>query len=112
MVGKLYRGPAMLVRENALLILRRQGGEAPRAHDYAKVLERVKGRPDAQLLQTAMLRSLRQAVISVAIRTVMSLRASCKTPTSRLSMAVRGMATTPSKGPVWQALTLRPLLRS
>ncbi len=40
------------------------GGEAPRAHDYAKVLERVKGRPDAQLLQTAMLRSLRQAVYS------------------------------------------------
>src|SRR5476649_1412477 len=40
------------------------GGEAPRAHDYAKLLERVKGRPDAPLLQTAMLRSLRQAVYS------------------------------------------------
>ncbi len=40
------------------------GGEAPRAHDYAKVLEKVKGRPDAPLLQTAMLRSLRQAVYS------------------------------------------------
>jgi ribonuclease R len=40
------------------------GGDAPRAPDYAKVLERIKDRPDAQLLQTAMLRSLRQAVYS------------------------------------------------
>jgi len=40
------------------------GGETPHAKDYAKVLERVKDRPDAQLLQTAMLRSLRQAVYS------------------------------------------------
>ncbi len=40
------------------------GGEMPHAKDYAKVLERVKDRPDAQLLQTAMLRSLRQAVYS------------------------------------------------
>jgi len=40
------------------------GGNTPHAKDYAKVLERVKDRPDAQLLQTAMLRSLRQAVYS------------------------------------------------
>ena len=40
------------------------GGDAPRAGDYAKVLERCKDRPDAQLLQTVMLRSLRQAVYS------------------------------------------------
>ena len=40
------------------------GGAKPHAQDYAKVLERVKGRPDAQLLQTAMLRSLRQAIYS------------------------------------------------
>jgi len=40
------------------------GGGAPRAGDYAKVLERVKARPDAQLLQTVMLRSLQQAVYS------------------------------------------------
>ena len=40
------------------------GGDAPRAPDYAKLLERIKERPDAQLLQTAMLRSLRQAVYS------------------------------------------------
>ena len=40
------------------------GGDTPHATDYAKVLDRVKGRPDAQLLQTAMLRSLRQAIYS------------------------------------------------
>ena len=38
------------------------GGDTPSAKDYAKLLELVKGRPDKQLLQTVMLRSLRQAV--------------------------------------------------
>jgi len=37
------------------------GGDAPQAGDYAKLLKQVKGRPDAALLQTVMLRSLRQA---------------------------------------------------
>jgi ribonuclease R len=40
------------------------GGEAPKAKDYAKLLARIKDRPDAQLLQTVMLRSLSQAVYS------------------------------------------------
>jgi len=40
------------------------GGDDPRARDYAKLLEDVKSRPDAALLQTVMLRSLRQAVYS------------------------------------------------
>lgn len=40
------------------------GGDDPRAKDYAKLLDRIKGRPDAQLLQTVMLRSLKQAVYS------------------------------------------------
>ena len=40
------------------------GGDQPRAADYAKLLARVKDRPDAQLLQTVMLRSLKQAVYS------------------------------------------------
>ena len=40
------------------------GGDTPEAKDYAKLLERVKDRPDAQLLQTVMLRSLQQAVYS------------------------------------------------
>src|SRR5690606_23407828 len=38
------------------------GGDEPQAKDYALLLERVKERPDRQLLQTALLRSLRQAV--------------------------------------------------
>jgi len=40
------------------------GGEEPKAKDYAKLLETIKLRPDAQLLQTVMLRSLRQAMYS------------------------------------------------
>ncbi len=40
------------------------GGEDPHAKDYAQLLDKVKGRPDEQLLQTVMLRSLRQAVYS------------------------------------------------
>ena len=40
------------------------GGDTPQAKDYAKLLARVKDRPDAQLLQTVMLRSLKQAVYS------------------------------------------------
>ncbi|MFN3987930.1 MAG: ribonuclease R, partial [Rhodocyclaceae bacterium] len=40
------------------------GGDEPGAKDYGKVLEQIKSRPDAQLLQTVMLRSLRQAVYS------------------------------------------------
>lgn len=37
------------------------GEDEPRASDYSKLLKRIKGRPDAALLQTVMLRSLRQA---------------------------------------------------
>jgi len=40
------------------------GGDDPHAKDYAALLETIKDRPDAQLLQTVMLRSLRQAVYS------------------------------------------------
>jgi ribonuclease R len=40
------------------------GGENPSAKDYAGLLEQIKPRPDAQLLQTVMLRSLRQAMYS------------------------------------------------
>jgi len=40
------------------------GGDEPHAKDYAKLLEKVKGRPDMQLLQTVMLRSLKQAMYS------------------------------------------------
>ena len=42
--------------------LQLSGGDTPHASDYAKLLAKVKDRPDAQLLQTVMLRSLKQAV--------------------------------------------------
>jgi ribonuclease R len=41
-----------------------RGGDQPQAKDYARTLAKIKDRPDAQLLQTVMLRSLRQAVYS------------------------------------------------
>ncbi len=40
------------------------GGDEPHASDYAKLLAKLGGRPDKQLLQTVMLRSLQQAVYS------------------------------------------------
>ncbi|MDK9725426.1 MAG: ribonuclease R [Sterolibacteriaceae bacterium MAG5] len=40
------------------------GGDEPCAKDYAKLLEKIQDRPDKQLLQTVMLRSLRQAIYS------------------------------------------------
>ena len=40
------------------------GGSDPQAKDFAELLEKIKARPDAQLLQIMMLRSLRQAVYS------------------------------------------------
>ena len=42
--------------------LQLSGDDTPHALDYAKLLAKVKDRPDAQLLQTVMLRSLKQAV--------------------------------------------------
>jgi ribonuclease R len=44
--------------------LQLSGGDTPHAKDYARLLAKIKERPDAQLLQTVMLRSLRQAVYS------------------------------------------------
>ncbi len=40
------------------------GGDDPKAKDYAQLLDKVKPRPDFLLLQTVMLRSLRQAMYS------------------------------------------------
>ncbi len=37
------------------------GGEEPQAGDYSRLLDKIKGRPDYALLQTVLLRSLRQA---------------------------------------------------
>jgi ribonuclease R len=40
------------------------GGSSPTARDYAEVMQRIKERPDAALLQTMLLRSMQQAVYS------------------------------------------------
>ena len=40
------------------------GGDDPAPADYAKLLAQIKGRPDFNLLQTVLLRSLQQAVYS------------------------------------------------
>ena len=48
----------------AELGLQLPGGEIPRPKDYAQLLERIRKRPDFGLLQTILLRSLKQAVYS------------------------------------------------
>ena len=48
----------------AELGLQLPGGEIPRPRDYAQLLERIRKRPDFALLQTILLRSLKQAVYS------------------------------------------------
>ena len=40
------------------------GGDKPHAKDYAKVIEQVKHRPEARLIQTVLLRSMSQATYS------------------------------------------------
>lgn len=40
------------------------GGDTPAASDYAELMNRIKPRPDASLLQTMLLRSMQQAVYS------------------------------------------------
>ncbi|TWG86625.1 RNAse R [Cupriavidus gilardii J11] len=40
------------------------GGDKPQASDYAEVMDKIKARPDAPMLQTMLLRSMQQAVYS------------------------------------------------
>ncbi len=66
---RIHEGPTPEKLENLHEFLREfglalGGGDDPHAKDYAKLLAKVKDRPDAQLLQTVMLRSLQQAVYS------------------------------------------------
>ncbi|HNQ03497.1 MAG TPA: ribonuclease R [Thiobacillaceae bacterium] len=66
---RVHEGPAAdkLVALQAFLAefgLFLAGGDDPHAKDYADLLARIKGRADAQLLQTVLLRSLRQAQYS------------------------------------------------
>ena len=48
----------------AELGLQLPGGEVPRPKDYAELLDKIRQRPDFTLLQTILLRSLKQAVYS------------------------------------------------
>ncbi|MGA7985652.1 MAG: ribonuclease R, partial [Burkholderiales bacterium] len=48
----------------AELGLQLPGGEVPRPKDYAQLLDKIRSRPDFTLLQTILLRSLKQAVYS------------------------------------------------
>ncbi|WP_184041458.1 ribonuclease R [Chitinivorax tropicus] len=66
---RIHEGPTQEKLENLRSFLKEfaltlPGGEDPHAKDYAQLLEKVKQRPEAALLQTAMLRSLQQAVYS------------------------------------------------
>lgn len=66
---RIHEGPTPEKLENLRALLREfaltlPGGDEPHAKDYAKLLLQVKDRPEAALLQTAMLRSLQQAVYS------------------------------------------------
>lgn len=71
-IPALYRthaGPSQEKLENlrsflAELGLSLGGGERPQPKHYAKLLDSVRERPDARLIQTVMLRSLSQAVYS------------------------------------------------
>ncbi|MEO8976068.1 MAG: ribonuclease R, partial [Casimicrobiaceae bacterium] len=63
---RVHEGPttdklAQLKTFLASSALQLDGGEAPTAMDYAKLMQKIEGRPDQALLQTVMLRSLQQA---------------------------------------------------
>ncbi|MCC7006732.1 MAG: ribonuclease R [Ottowia sp.] len=64
---RIHGGPTSEKLDNLRVFLRSvglslEGGDQPHASDYSRLLDVIKLRPDAALLQTMMLRSLRQAV--------------------------------------------------
>lgn len=66
---RIHAGPTEEKLENLRAFLKTVGltlggGNAPQAADYAELMNRIKPRPDAELLQTMMLRSMQQAVYS------------------------------------------------
>ena len=66
---RVHAGPNPEKLENLRTFLRGvglslAGGDTPHASDFAAVVQQIKGRPDAQLLQTMLLRSMQQAVYS------------------------------------------------
>jgi len=66
---RVHEGPTpdRLANLRALLKtlgLQLDGGDTPRPADYAALIARIRARPDRQLLQTVLLRSMQQAVYS------------------------------------------------
>jgi len=66
---RVHEGPTpdRLANLRALLktlSLQLDGGDTPRPADYAALIARIRARPDRQLLQTVLLRSMQQAVYS------------------------------------------------
>ena len=64
---RVHEGPTPekleILRKNLMMAgLRMGGGDKPTPQDYAEVMRQVVGRPDAQTLQTLLLRSMQQAV--------------------------------------------------
>ena len=64
---RIHEGPTPekleTLRKNLMMAgLRMGGGNKPTPQDYAEVMRQVAGRPDAQTLQTLLLRSMQQAV--------------------------------------------------
>lgn len=66
---RVHEGPTPERLANVRTLLRTlglnlEGGDAPEPSDYARLLKRIRPRPDAQLLQTVLLRSMQQAIYS------------------------------------------------
>ena len=64
---RVHEGPTPekleILRKNLMMAgLRMGGGDKPTPQDYAEVMRQVVGRPDAQTLQSLLLRSMQQAV--------------------------------------------------
>jgi ribonuclease R len=66
---RIHEGPTPERLENLRTLLKAlglslAGGESPQPKDFAELLERIRNRPDTQLLQTVLLRTMQQAVYS------------------------------------------------
>ncbi|MDE1184666.1 ribonuclease R [Paraburkholderia sp.] len=66
---RIHAGPTAEKLENLRTFLRGMGmtlggGDTPHASDYAGLMAQIRERPDAQMLQTMLLRSMQQAVYS------------------------------------------------
>jgi ribonuclease R len=66
---RVHEGPTQERLANLRTLLKTlgltlEGGDKPAPSDYARLLKQIKPRPDAQLLQTVLLRSMQQAIYS------------------------------------------------